>query len=148
MIGNAIIAYFHYLGILVLFASLLLEHSLYRAELSVTQARRLTRIDGLYGLSAIVVLISGILRVFNEPKGVDYYLVSQFFYVKVGLFILVGLLSIYPTVHFFKWRNNLRVSQPPQIGTATAQRVISVIRIELLAIALLPLLAALMARGF
>ena len=67
--------------------------------------------------------------------------------IGVGLFLLIGLLSIVPTLTFFNWRNALLAGQAPDISPATARRTIWVIRLELLILVCLPFLASLMARG-
>lgn len=38
---------------------------------------------------------------------------NSLFHAKLGLFILVGLLSILPTVVFIKWRKTLKAGQVP-----------------------------------
>jgi len=145
--ADAIAASLHYLSIFVLFALLTCEHILFRADLDHATARRLLRIDLAYGISAGVVLVTGAARVIWFGKGLDYYLHNWVFHAKVGLFILVGLLSILPTLTFFSWRNELLAGKAPGIGAAQARRTIWVIRLELLLLVCLPFLASLMARG-
>lgn len=145
--ADAIAASLHYLSIFVLFALLTCEHILFRADLDQSTARRLLRIDIAYGISAGLVLVTGAARVLWYGKGLDYYLHNWLFHTKVSLFILVGLLSILPTLTFFNWRNQLLAGQAPDISPATAKRTIWVIRLELLILLCLPVLASLMARG-
>lgn len=145
----AIAAYLHYLSIFVLFALLSLEHVLFKSALAdVGRARSLVRIDLAYGLCAAVVLITGVVRVLWYAKGLDYYLKNSLFHAKVGLFILVGLISILPTLTFLDWRHALQAGQAPRVGPGRARAVILSIRLELLLLLLIPLLAALMARGY
>jgi putative membrane protein len=146
--GEAIAAYLHYLSIFLLFALLTLEHRLFKLPLDLDRARSLMRIDIAYGLSAGLVLASGAARVLWFGKGLAYYLHNSLFHAKLGLFILVALLSILPTVVFFNWRNDLRAGQVPQVSARQGTLVIMSIRLELLLLLILPLLAALMARGF
>ena len=145
--ADAIAASLHYLSIFVLFALLTSEHVLFKAELDAATARRLQRIDIAYGISAGLVLATGLVRVLWFGKGLDYYLHNGLFHAKVGLFLLIGLLSIVPTLTFFNWRNALLAGQAPDLSPATARRTLWVIRIELLLLLCLPLLASLMARG-
>ena len=145
--ADAIAASLHYLSIFVLFALLTCEHVLFKAELDAATARRLQRIDIAYGISAGLVLATGLVRVLWYGKGLDYYLHNGLFHAKVGLFLLIGLLSIVPTLTFFGWRNELLAGKAPSISPATARRTLWVIRIELLLLLCLPLLASLMARG-
>ena len=145
--ADAIAASLHYLSIFVLFALLTCEHVLFKAELNVATARKLLRIDMIYGASAGLVLLTGLARVIWFGKGLDYYLHNWMFHAKVGLFILVGLLSILPTLTFFNWRNDLLAGKAPTITPAQTKRTIMVIRLELLILVCLPFLASLMARG-
>jgi putative membrane protein len=145
--ADAIAASLHYLSIFVLFSLLTCEHVLFKAELDVATARRLLRIDMIYGATAGVVLLTGLARVIWFGKGLDYYLHNWVFHAKVSLFILVGLLSILPTLTFFNWRNDLLAGKAPTISPAQAKRTIMVIRLELLILVCLPFLASLMARG-
>ena len=144
---DAIAASLHYLSIFVLFALLTCEHILFRPDLNHATAQRLLRIDMAYGVTAGLVLVTGAARVIWFGKGLDYYLHNWVFHAKVGLFILVGLLSILPTLTFFNWRNELLAGQAPTISPAQARRTIMVIRLELLLLVCLPFLASLMARG-
>ena len=145
--ADAIAASLHYLSIFVLFALLTSEHVLFKAELDAATARRLQRIDIAYGISAGLVLATGLVRVLWFGKGLDYYLHNGLFHAKVGLFLLIGLLSIVPTLTFFGWRNELLAGKAPSISPTTARRTLWVIRIELLLLLCLPFLASLMARG-
>ncbi|WP_043307091.1 DUF2214 family protein [Pseudomonas sp. ML96] len=145
--ADAIAASLHYLSIFVLFALLTCEHMLFRSDIDHATARRLLRIDMAYGMAAGLVLVTGAVRVVWYGKGLDYYLHNWIFHAKVSLFILVGLLSILPTLTFFNWRNELLAGKAPSISPAQARRTIMVIRLELLILVCLPFLASLMARG-
>ncbi len=143
----AVAAYLHFVAIFLLFALLVLEHQLFRLPLNFKRARSLFRVDLAFGIVAGVVLITGAARAMHYGKGLDYYLNNSFFHAKIGLFVVVALLSIYPTVTFLKWRPSLKAGQIPLISPTKARWVKLIIRIELLALLLIPLLAALMARG-
>ena len=144
----AVVAYLHFLAIFLLFALLTLEHQLFRLPLTLDRARSLFRIDIAFGITAAVVLLTGAARAIRYGKGMDYYLLNSAFHAKVSLFVIVALLSIYPTVTFLRWRNALKAGQVPHVSPATGRWVTWVIRVELLLLMLIPLLAALMARGF
>ncbi len=144
----AIAAYLHYLSIFLLFALLTLEHQLFKLPLDLPRARSLVRIDIAYGATAGLVLMTGAARVLWYGKGLDYYLGNSVFHAKFGLFILIGLVSIVPTFVFLNWRNALKAGEVPQVSAQQAKWVTLVIRLELLGLLVLPLLAALMARGY
>lgn len=146
--AQAIAAYLHYLSIFVLFALLVLEHRLFRLPLDLERARSLIVVDIAYGACAGVVLLTGAARVLWFAKGADYYLHNSLFHAKIGLFVLVALLSILPTMTFLNWRNDLKADRIPQISARQCKLVTMTIRLELLVLLILPLLATLMARGY
>jgi putative membrane protein len=68
-------------------------------------------------------------------------------HVKLGLFIIVGVLSIFPTLTYFRWRKALRAN-----GTLPAEADIrktrKLVMVQAHLIALIPLVAVFLARGF
>jgi len=144
----AVAAYLHYLAIFLLVALLVLEHQLFRLPLTLQRARSLFRIDLMFGIAAGLVLVTGAARALRYGKGLDYYLHNSLFHAKIGLFVVVALLSIYPTITFVGWRGTLKAGELPSVSHRTGRWVTLIIRIELLVLLLIPLLAALMARGF
>lgn len=145
--AQAIAAYLHFLSIFALFALLCIEHLQFKLPLDLQRARRLIIVDTAYGISAGLVLATGLARVIWYGKGLDYYLGNSLFHAKVGLFILVGLISVVPTFVFLNWRNSLKAGEIPQVSAGKARLVTLVIRLELLLLLIIPLLATLMARG-
>lgn len=146
MSANVLWAWLHYLSVFVLLSTLVAEHLLFRPNPDITTARRLGRIDATYGIAAGAVLLTGIARMAFE-KGFAFYLQHWAFYVLLALFALVGLLSIYPTVVFLRWRKPVREGLAPEVDAETARRVVVILRLELVLLFLMPLLAAWMARG-
>jgi putative membrane protein len=129
------------------FGALLLEAFHLKQELSLKEAVKIVIADAVYGISATIVLVTGILRILYFGKGSDYYLSNPFFYAKVAVFLVVGLLSLYPTVCFIGWVRDLQQGQAPNLELAKLKRLIWLIRIELAGFTLIPLLATIMARG-
>lgn len=146
--GQALVAYLHYLSVFLLFALLSIEHVLFKLPLNLRRARSLIITDIAYGICAGVVLFSGLARVLVYGKGLDYYLGNSLFHVKVGLFILVGLISVLPTFVFLNWRNGLNAGEIPQVSARQGRLVVLVIRLELLLLLVIPLLAVLVANGY
>jgi putative membrane protein len=143
----ATLAFLHHAAAFLLVAIVLVELVLIRDGLTPGSARTLVRMDALYGLSALVLLIVGFLRVFYTEKGPEYYFHSLPFLIKLGSFLAVGLLSIYPTVEFLRWRKALQASQVPVVGASTLARLKRLIHLELVLLFVIMLCAALMARG-
>ncbi|MBD2163679.1 DUF2214 family protein [Calothrix membranacea FACHB-236] len=147
MWGSAIAAYLHYLGFMLAFGALIVESQFLKKDLSLESAWKVVMADAVYGLSATMILITGILRVVYFGKGTDYYLSNSVFYMKVSIFILVSLLSLYPTFSFLSWIKDLRNGKTPSLELAKVQRISWMIRGELFGFTLIPLLAVVMARG-
>jgi putative membrane protein len=145
--NSAITAYLHYLSFMVAFAALVVESQTLKKDLSVAEAWRVLIADAIYGLSATTILITGILRVIYFGKGTEYYLGNPVFYAKFGIFISIGLLSLYPTFSFLSWLKGLRDNQPPNLESSHLQRLSGAIGVELIGFAFIPLLAAMLARG-
>ena len=145
---SATTAYVHYLSFMLSFGALAVESQTLKKDISLEDAWRLVIADTIYGLSATTVLITGILRVLYFGKGQDYYLSSPIFYTKVGIFVIVGLLSLYPTFSFISWIKTLRDRQPPSLELSQVQILSWMIRGELMGLVLIPLFATLLARGF
>ena len=98
-------------------------------------------------MAAGALLVIGLLRVFFFEKGAAYYWHSHAFLTKFALFVIVGLLSIIPTMEFLSWRDAIAGGHVPVMDAATRKRVTMVIHIELAAIVVILLCAAVMARG-
>jgi putative membrane protein len=145
--SQAIAAYLHYLSIFALFALLSIEHVLLKPDPTLAQARSLIRVDLWFGIVAGTVLLTGLARVLWFAKGPDYYLHNGFFHAKVALFVLIGLMSIVPTVRFLGWRPAVKAGVAPTVSAASVRQMIMIIRLELALLVLVPLPATLMARG-
>jgi putative membrane protein len=140
-------AFLHHLAAFTLVAAVAIEFVLLRDELTLRRARTVQVVDLIFGISAGVLLVAGLLRVFYFEKGAAYYGHSVPFMVKFALFVVVGLLSIYPTVQFLSWRKAVKRGEIPVVPEDKMRRVRMLIHSELAAIVLILLCAALMARG-
>ena len=146
MTEGIIVAWLHYIGIMLLLASLLAEHLLLKPQPTLAEAKTLQVVDIIFGASAAVVLITGILRMFLE-KGTSYYLHHGAFHILLTLFVVVGLLSIYPTVVFLRWRADTRLGRAPNLPFVQFRKLQMIMRVEMTLLLLAPLFAAWMARG-
>ncbi len=147
MILPALLAYAHYLSFLLVISSLVVEAFVFDRELGYREMKILQRADALYGIAALLVLITGFLRIYNFGKGPDYYFGNAVFLTKLGLFIIVGLLSIYPTISFLKWRKIENAEEGISLPDKEYRKIRHFIYLEVILVFILPLLAALMARG-
>lgn len=138
-----LIKYLHFLSILILFAALVAEHLLLAARMTRAGIARVAVIDGIYGASAVLVLLTGAAMLFWVGKGSAFYLGSWIFHLKLGLFFAAALISVWPTVKLIR----LRRGDPAE--TVDLPRVlIMCVRLELLLVALIPLTAVLAVAGY
>ena len=144
---STLFAFLHHLCAFTLVSAVAIEFVLIRGELTLSAARKLQVTDLVLGVAAGALLIVGLLRVFLFEKGADYYFHSHAFLTKFSLFIIVGLLSIIPTMEFLSWRGAIRAGQAPVVEAKKLRRITMVIHSELLAIVIILLCAAIMARG-
>jgi putative membrane protein len=115
--------------------------------LSLATARRLVITDLVLGISAGILLVVGLLRVFFFEKGAAYYFHSHAFMTKLSVFIAVALLSIIPTIEFLSWRKPVRNGQLPAVSEKRLRFIRKIIHGELAAVVIILLCAAIMAHG-
>jgi putative membrane protein len=141
-----LIAYLHYLSIILLSGFLVGELVLCRAGMTTEQARRLAGIDAVFFASALAALATGLLRLFVYAKGVSFYTGNPAFWAKMALYVIISVISIKPTRTFLRWKRAAaeRGAVPAGDEITAARRFI---HLELGLLALMPLMAVLMARG-
>jgi putative membrane protein len=144
---TTLFAFLHHLCAFTLVAAVAIEFVLIRSELTLSSARRLQVTDIVLGMAAGALLVIGLLRVFFFEKGASYYWHSHAFLTKFALFVIIGLLSIIPTLEFLSWRGAIDAGQVPVMDAAKRKRVTMIIHTELAAIVVILLCAAIMARG-
>jgi putative membrane protein len=135
--------YLHFISIFGIVSSLVSEHLLLKKNLTRAEIGRIARVDAIYGISALLLLGAGLTLWFSGAgKPTVFYSKNWIFHTKITCFLIVGLLSIYPTVFFIKARKgnqNESVEIPKSIFW--------MLRFELLLLFIIPLLAGLMAKG-
>lgn len=147
VLPSALVAYVHYLSFMLCFGALVLERRLIRANPDRSVATWMVITDVVYGIAALALLLSGIARVLYFGQGSSFYTENPLFWWKVGLYLSVGALSLYPTVTYILWALPLRKGELPEVSEALATRLSWILNIELVGFASIPLLATLMARG-
>ena len=145
--ASAFMAFLHHLFAFTLVACVVFEFIAFRKGLTTEEARRIQRADLFYGISAGLLLIIGLLRVFFFEKGAAFYGQSPFFWVKMGAFLIVGLLSIDPTIRYIRWNKVVQANQTPEISDTEFKRTRLILWLEVIGLAVIMFAAAFMARG-
>lgn len=144
---EALLAYAHFVAILMLVVFVTSEAALCRPEwMNAAVVRRLARVDLIYLVAAIAVLATGLARTYWGAKGFGWYWGQPLLHAKVTLFALIGLMSLKPTFAFIRWKRQLEAT-----GALPDEAEVRGIRRWIMAQAhlllLLPLLGAFLARG-
>lgn len=148
MTQESLLAYAHLLAILTMVVFLASEAALCRAEwMNAAVVERLAKIDMIYGAAAGAVLLTGLLRVFLGAKGAAWYSHNPLLYLKLGLFLVTGLLSIKPSMVFARWRRELRAGGELPVA-AEIRRVRRLVMVQAHILPFIPLAAVFLARGY
>ena len=144
---DAALAYLHFAAIFILFAFLTVQAVLLKGELDARTVRQLGRCDLWYAGSAGAVLLTGFLRAGLGAKGGDFYFSAWPIYVKIALFVIVGLMSIKPTLTYIQWRRAYEHDAAWSAAPAEHARIRRIVMAELHLAALIPVFAVIMSRG-
>ena len=144
---DIVFTYIHYLSIMVMVGCLIAEMLLLASRDGQNTVENLSRVDISYFLATGMVLLTGAVKTVSSYKGSMYFVVNPVFMLKVLLFLAVAGLSLIPTRHYAHWRSRARMDPGYRIPAADAQSTRRFVLSEALLVALIPLLAAMMARG-
>jgi putative membrane protein len=109
--------------------------------------RRAFAADAWWGISAVLWLATGLTRLFAATeKSVDYYLRNPLFHVKMGLFLLLLLLEVWPMITLIRWRRALGRNQTAAFGAA--HRIARISTIEAFIVVIIVFVATALARGY
>jgi len=143
MSAEIILRYLHFISIFAIVGALVSEHLLLKKELTRAELGRLSKIDAVYGIAALTLLGVGLtLWLGGVGKPTEFYSKNWIFHTKITLFVIIGLLSIYPTIFFITKRKG-----SPEEKVAIPKAIFWMLRFELLLLFIIPLLAGLMAKG-
>ena len=136
----------HHIALLLMVSVLGAEAVLLRQAASEALLKSLGRLDALYGLSALALLLIGGARLSMGAKGIEFYSGNPVFWLKIALFATIGLISIIPTVRFIRWRRAYAASGALPDAQAWAHtRKLAMVQLHLLPF--VAIAAAAMARG-
>lgn len=145
---DLLLAIAHHLLVFSLAGIIGAEFVLIRGDLPAATLRRLAGIDRHYGIIATLIVVIGICRVFFGLKGWEFYVYNWVFWAKMAAFVIVGLLSIVPTVRFISWSRQASGNPSFSVPVAELASVKNYVRAEGFIFLLIPVFAAAMARGY
>lgn len=145
---EAWLAFFHISAFLawIVFASS--QAALCRIEwLNAAIVGRLARLDRILWIATAAVLCTGLARIFWGAKGAAWYGSNPLLHLKLTLFVVAVVLMLGPTRRIARWQKALAAdgSLPPEVEVRGVRRLVM---IETHLVALIPLAAVFLARGF
>jgi putative membrane protein len=145
---DLVLAIVHHLIVFGIASVLAAELALMRpAAMSPQTVRLLGRFDLAYGVMALAILVVGFLRVKYGAKGAGFYMHNPAFWAKIAAFAVVGLVSVRPTLRILAWQKLAKADAAfvPALDEVGSLRRLMLLEIHVFA--LIPIFAAMMARG-
>ncbi len=135
--------YLHFIAVFAIVAALISEQFIVSKSMKRSEIKLAAKLDAMYGIGAILVLIAGLILWFWVGKPAEFYSKNWIFHSKLTLFATLGFLSIYPTIFFLKNRKGTDLDTIIEIPLAV--RVC--LRLELVLLIIIPILATFMSLG-
>jgi putative membrane protein len=108
-----LVASVHLLGFGMALGASFARAAVLRGALDRAAVRRVLLADNAWGVSALLLIGTGVLRAFaGLEKGSEYYLNDPVFQAKLALVALVLLLEVWPMSGLIRWRIQLGRGQP------------------------------------
>ena len=142
------LAIVHHLLVFALAGILAFEMGIVSPTMKRDEILGVARVDLWYGILAGAIIVVGFIRANVAAKGWAFYAVNLFFWAKIATFVVIGLLSIVPTVVFIRWRNALKSNSAFAPQADAIGRIRGYLWAEAVLFLLLPVFAAVMARGY
>ena len=147
MTTDLILAIAHHLLAFGLFGLFFALFVLIRPGLSGAPLHRVAIVDRFQGACAGLLVVVGVLRLIYGLKGPDFYLSGWPFWAKMAAFAAVGILSLPPTLRIIAWHRAAKADPAWLVPDAEIGRVRSLLGLQFLVFLLVPVFAAMMARG-
>ncbi|MDH4058517.1 MAG: DUF2214 family protein [Cyclobacteriaceae bacterium] len=136
-----LVKYLHLVSVFGMIGCLTGELVLLKPSMTRKELRNLSRLDGLYGLAAILAVAGGLTLWFAVGKGSDFYS-HTFMHIKLTIVIIVGLVSIIPTLFYIR-----KSKGDPNESIETPSRIKKLVVLQLVLMAVVPPLATMVSYG-
>ena len=113
--------------------------------------RRAFRSDSIWGLSALLWISTGVWRLMaglEKPPG--YYFTNPVFHAKMGLFLAILLLELWPMFTLMRWRRTFSAGESAErlMTSGAGRKIATLSHIEALVVVVMVFVAVALARGF
>lgn len=143
MLAEILTRYAHFIFILIMTSTLIGEALLVKPLMTRAELKTMAKLDGLYGLSAVLLVAAGLTLWLGVGKPAEYYTKNPVFHLKLTLAVVIGLISIYPTVFYIKKSRGKDLEAQIPVPSGIKKAII----LQIALLALIPMLAILAARG-
>jgi len=113
--------------------------------------RRVFRDDTLWGIAAGLWFVTGLWRLLaGTEKATSYYVNNHIFFAKMGMFVLIFALELWPMITLIRWRRVRGAGHSAEevAKPHTARRIASISFVEAALVAFMVIAAVMMARGY
>jgi putative membrane protein len=112
--------------------------------------RRAFRSDSTWGFAALLWIVTGVWRLMagiEKPRG--YYLTNAVFHTKMGLFLVVLLLELWPMITLIRWRRTFSAGESAErlMTSGAGRRIATISHVEALLVVVMVFVAVALARG-
>ena len=151
MLLRIVLAGFHLIALGLGLGAVIARGTALRESPSNAALRRAFRSDSTWGFAALLWISTGVWRLlggFEKPS--SYYFKNPFFHAKMGLFLLILLLELWPMMTLIRWRRTFSAGESAErLMTGGAGRRIALLsHVEALLVVLMVFVAVALARGF
>jgi putative membrane protein len=113
--------------------------------------RRAFRSDTTWGLAAALWIATGVWRMvagIEKPSG--YYYTNHVFHAKLGLFLVILLLELWPMITLLRWRRTFRRGESAErlMTSGPGRKIALISHVEALVVVIMVFVAVAMARGY
>jgi putative membrane protein len=142
-----LLAFVHLVGLAIGMGAVWTRGRALNGTLDANGIQRILTADNWWGISAILLVVTGVLRGFaGYEKGTEYYLGNSLFILKMVLLGVIVVLEILPMITFIRWR--IQLPKNKDIDTSQAVLFSWTSTIQTFLLADMVFMATGMARGF
>jgi putative membrane protein len=112
--------------------------------------RRAFRSDSTWGFAALLWIGTGLWRLLDgidKPRA--YYLTNPTFHAKMGLFVLILVLELWPMMTLLRWRRSFSAGESAErlMTSGAGRRIATISHVEALVVVVMVFVAVALARG-
>ncbi len=140
----ALTRYVHFIAVFAIVGAIFSEQLLISGSMTRSEIKRIAKVNVIYGLGILIVLLAGLALWFWVGKPESFYTRNWLFHTKLTLFIGLAIVSIYPAIFYQKNKHGQDLDAKIDVPFL----VIMCVRMELILVTIMPALASFALLGF